>query len=61
MELAVTMSSAKRPIQQNIEPKQAAKSSRDKRLEVLLRANLKKRKEQARQRQEGKPQTLPKG
>ena len=54
------MSSAKQPRKQDTEPKQTANSTRHSRLEVSLRANLQKRKEQARQRQEMARRALPK-
>ena len=48
------MSKEKQASRQNTEQKQPAESARQKRLEVSLRANLLKRKEQARQRQKGR-------
>ena len=59
-EVTALMSSAKRPRKQDTELKQTANSTRHSRLEVSLRANLQKRKEQARQRQEMTRRALPK-
>ena len=55
------MSPTKQSGEQDTEPNQAVKSTRQSRLEDALRANLQKRKEQARQRQKGPRRTLTKG